>query len=89
MQHYKFNLWRDMARTKCLFAMSYPSVEAAERDGIKLARAMSTLGASDDVLDGWIELQDIAGDVQSIIPIRLAATRPPARLHQQSPARAA
>lgn len=76
MQHYKFNLWRDKARTKCLFAMSYPSIEAAERDAIKLARAMAKLGASDDVLDGWIELQDVTGDIQSIVPIRAVAVLP-------------
>jgi hypothetical protein len=88
MQKYKFNLWRDMARTKSLFSMDYPSIGAAESDAIKMARALASASAGDDLLDGWIEVQDASGEVQSIVPIRLIAIRRAAELGEM-PAQAA
>ena len=88
MQKYKFNLWRDMARTKSLFSMDYPSIGAAECDAIKMARALASTGASDDLLDGWIEVLDASGEIQTIVPIRLVANRHAAETGQM-PAQAA
>lgn len=75
MQRYKFNLWREMARSRILCSLEYATLEAAESDAVKMARALVVRSVDESIFDSWIEIQDMDGEVQSIVPIRLVAAR--------------
>lgn len=74
MQRYNFNLWRQTPRIKSLCCLAYPNLEAAERDAVRMAQALAARCGDGSLVDGWIEVQDMAGVVQSVVPIRLVAT---------------